>query len=44
MPNGLNQTFLYAEASDDLPQAYMQDSVKSLLKVYEVVEEIALLL
>ena len=38
----LNQTLLYVEASDDLPQACMLDSVKRLLEVYEVVEQITL--
>ena len=42
--NGLNQSFLYVEASEDLPQAYMPDSVKCLLKVFEVVEQIVLVL
>ena len=40
--NGLNQTFLYVEASVDLPQACMPDSVKSLLEVYVVVEQMVL--
>ena len=43
--NGLNQSLLYhAEASEDLPQACMLVSVKCLLTVYEVVEQIALVL
>ena len=42
--NGLNQSFLYVETSEDLPQACMPDSTKRLLGVYEVVEQIALVL
>ena len=36
--NGLNQSFFYVEASDDLhrPQACMPDSVKHLLEVYHM--------
>ena len=44
MPEGLNQSFLYVEASEDLPQACMPYSVKRLLEVDEVVEHIALVL
>ena len=44
MPEGLNQSFLYVEASEDLQQACMPGSVKRLLEVYEVVEQIALVL
>ena len=42
--NGLSQFFLYVKASEDLPQACMPDSVKHLLEVYEVVEQIVLVL
>ena len=42
--NGLNQTFLYVEASENLSQVCIPDSVKLLLEVYEVVEQIALVL
>ena len=38
----MNQTFLYVEASEDLLKACMPDSVKSLLQVYEAVEQIVL--
>ena len=41
---GLKWSFIYAEASEDLQQACMSDSVKRLLEVYEVVENIALVL
>ena len=37
-------SFLHVKASEDLPQACMPDSVKRLLAVYEVVEQIALVL
>ena len=40
----MNQTFLYVEASENLSQACIPDSVKLLLEVYEVVEQIALVL
>ena len=40
--NDLNQTFLYIDASEGLPQACMPDSVKRFLEVYEVVEQTAL--
>ena len=40
----MNQTFLYVEASENLSQACIPDSVKLLLEVYEVVEQIALML
>ena len=42
--NGLNQSFLYVEASEDLLQVCMQDPVKHLLEIYEVVEQIVLVL
>ena len=35
---------MYVEASEDLPQAYMSDSVTRLFEVYEIVEQIALVL
>ena len=44
MPDWLKPSFLYVEASVDLAQACMPDSVKRLLEVYEVVEQIALVL
>ena len=42
--NGLNRLFFYVEAFEDLPQACMTDSEKRLLEVYEVLEQIALVL
>ena len=42
--DGLNQSFLYVEASEDLPKACMPDSVKCLLEIYEVVEQVVLVL
>ena len=42
--NGLNQSFLYVETSEDLSQACVPKSFKCLLEVYEVVEQIALVL
>ena len=39
---GLIKSLLYVEASEDLSQACRLDSVKRLLEVYEVVEEIEL--
>ena len=42
--DGLNQSFLYVEASEDLPRACMPDSVKRLLEIYNVVEQVALVL
>ena len=42
--DGLNQSFLYVEASEDLRQACMPDFVKFLHEVYEVVEQILLML
>ena len=41
---GLNQTVLYDEAFEDLSQVCMSGSVKRLLEVYEVAEQIALVL
>ena len=41
MPEGLNQSFLYVEASEDLQQACMPDSVKRLLEIDVIVQEIA---
>ena len=38
--NGLNSSFLRVEASEDLPGTCMPDSVKHLLEVYGVVEQI----
>ena len=38
----MDQSFLYVEASEDLPQTCMPVSVKGLLEVYEVVEQTAL--
>ena len=35
---------MHAGAFEDLPQAYMPDSVTRLFEVYEVVEQIALVL
>ena len=40
----MNQSSIYVEASEDLPQAFVPDFVKRLLEVYEVVEQIALVL
>ena len=40
----LELVYLYAEASEDLPQACMTDCAKHLLEVYGVVEQIALAL
>ena len=34
--NSLNQTILYVEASEHLPQTCMPDSVKRLLEVFEL--------
>ena len=42
--NGSNYSFIYVVASEDLPQACMPDSVKRLLEVYEVGEQITLVL
>ena len=42
--NGFNYSFLHVEASEDLPQACMPHSVKRLPEVYEVVEQIDLVL
>ena len=42
--NGLSQFFLYVEASEDLLQACMPDSVKRLLIVHEIVEQVSLVL
>ena len=44
VPDWLKPSFLCVEVSVDLPQACMTDSVKRLLEVYEVVEQIALVL
>ena len=44
MPERLESFFLYVEAFEDLPQACMQDSLKRLLEVHEVVEQMALVL
>ena len=44
MPDWLKPSFLCVEASVDLPQACMTDSVKRLLEVYEVVEQVTLVL
>ena len=33
---------MHVEASEDLPQDYMPDTVTRLFEVYEVVEQIAL--
>ena len=44
VPEWLELSFVYSEASEDLPQACMPDSVKYLLEVYKVVELIALVL
>ena len=41
---GLNWSFIYAEASEDLQQACLPDSVKRLFEVYEVVEQFMLVL
>ena len=38
---GLNQSFPCVEASEDLLQACMPDSVKRLLEIYDVVGQIA---
>ena len=38
------ESVLLVEASEDLPQARMPDSFKRLFEVYEVVEQIALML
>ena len=35
---------MHVEVSEDLPQAYMPDSVTRLFEVYDVVEQIALVL
>ena len=40
----VERSLLYVEASEDLLQACMPDSVKCLLEVYEVVEQIAAML
>ena len=37
--NDLNKSFLYAEASHNVPQAFMPHSVEGFLEVYEVVIE-----
>ena len=37
-------SFIYVEASYDVPQACVPDSDKRLLEVHEVVEQIALVL
>ena len=42
--DGLNQSFLHVEASEDLPQACMPDSVRHILEACDVVEQIALVL
>ena len=42
--SGLNQSFLSDEDPEDLPQAFMPDSVKRLLEVNQVGEQIALVL
>ena len=42
--NGFNQSFLVVEASEDLPQACMPDSVKGPLQISKDVEQIALVL
>ena len=34
--NGSNYSFIYVVASEDLPQAYMPDTVKRLLEVYKL--------
>ena len=40
----MNHSFLYVEASKDLPQTCKPDSVKCLLEVHELVEQILLVL
>ena len=42
--DGLNQSFLYVKAPEDLSKACMPDSVRRLLENYEVVEQVVLVL
>ena len=44
VPERLEPVLPLVEASEDLPQACMPDFVKHLLEVYEVMEQIALVL
>ena len=39
MPEWFEPVLLYVEAAKDLPQAYILDSVKRFLEVYEVAEQ-----